>query len=97
MPLILLPSQSQLLNLHLRNQVSFCDLLGLCYSACILFDPGRVFFRRGPRSPLGEAEAEVTDAPGQMGSGVVAKKVFEEEPPAQEEDAQIEEKTPSVG
>ncbi|KAL0360884.1 UNVERIFIED_CONTAM: hypothetical protein Sradi_3772900 [Sesamum radiatum] len=61
---------------------------------------------------LGEAKAEVRDAPGQMKSGSAAKKAFEEEPPkplledaagpskeflAQEEDDQVEEKTPNVG
>ncbi|KAL0413150.1 UNVERIFIED_CONTAM: hypothetical protein Sradi_1516700 [Sesamum radiatum] len=30
---------------------------------------------------LGEAEAKVRDAPGQMKSGAIAEKVFEEEPP----------------
>ncbi|KAL0453029.1 UNVERIFIED_CONTAM: hypothetical protein Slati_1281000 [Sesamum latifolium] len=48
-------AQSQLLNLHFRNQ-----------------DIDRL---------LGEAEAEVREAPGHTGSGVVAEKVFEEDPP----------------
>ncbi|KAL0361475.1 UNVERIFIED_CONTAM: hypothetical protein Sradi_3832000 [Sesamum radiatum] len=61
---------------------------------------------------LSKVEAEVRDASGQMKSGCVAEKTFEEKLPqplledaagpskeslAQEEDVQVEEKTPSVG
>ncbi|KAL0291958.1 UNVERIFIED_CONTAM: hypothetical protein Sradi_7007400 [Sesamum radiatum] len=59
---------------------------------------------------LGEAEVEVRDGPGQMKSGSVAEKALEhpqallkdaaspsKESPAQEDDAQVGEKTPSVG
>ncbi|KAL0445592.1 UNVERIFIED_CONTAM: hypothetical protein Slati_1687100 [Sesamum latifolium] len=59
---------------------------------------------------LGEAEAEVRGASGQVESGVVEEKIPEELPQpmddaagpskesqAQEKDAEVEEKTPSVG
>ncbi|KAL0461387.1 UNVERIFIED_CONTAM: hypothetical protein Slati_0026300 [Sesamum latifolium] len=104
----LLSSQSQLLNLLLRNQV-----LRLCYSVWFPLILAWVFILEGDLDRLvGETEAEVRDAPGQMGSGVVAEKAFEEEPPqpmnddaagpskesqAQEDDAQVEENAPSVG
>ncbi|KAL0434230.1 UNVERIFIED_CONTAM: hypothetical protein Slati_2757300 [Sesamum latifolium] len=59
---------------------------------------------------MGEAEAEVRGASGQVESGVVEEKISEEELPqpmddaagppkesqAQEKDAEVEEKTPSV-
>ncbi|KAL0431291.1 UNVERIFIED_CONTAM: hypothetical protein Sradi_0755100 [Sesamum radiatum] len=57
-------------------------LLRFCYSICVSFDPGLGIYLEGDLDHLlGESEAEVRDVSGQMGSRVVAKKVFEEEPP----------------
>ncbi|KAL0294000.1 UNVERIFIED_CONTAM: hypothetical protein Sradi_6907900, partial [Sesamum radiatum] len=83
------------------------------YYICVSFGPDLGISLEGDLDRLlDEAEAEVRDAPGQMKGGSIAEKAFEEQPSqplledaagpskeslAQEEDAQVGEKTPSVG